>query len=170
MTAYTANLTITANTAWSTWYEFSDRACNDTATVYRWYVATFFSEAASRRYQWIGEMLGCIIALAVLYVQRWAEAEGQSCLPADHFPGVGNMVEADPFSPAVNPAYAAVAATIAESVATLVVPVSRSVEKMTLAQLRKMAIAHNRGLAKDDPRRIANAARLTKAQALAVLG
>lgn len=107
MTAsYAANLTITANTAWSTWYAFSDRACNDTATAYRWYVATFFSEAANRRYQWVGEMLGCVIALAILYTQQWAEAEVQSCLPAEPQP---EPTEADPFSPAVNQHYPAVA-------------------------------------------------------------
>jgi hypothetical protein len=127
-------------------------------------------------------------------VSAWAEVEVQSCLfvadedyeidfqqdydvpddiwnsDPDHFPGVGEMVEADPFSPTVNPAYATVPATIAAPVATLVVPVASPLESMTTAQLRKMAIAHNQGLAKDDPRRIHGAARLTKAQALAALG
>lgn len=81
--SYSNLLAITANSAWDTWHSYSSRACNDTATVYRWYVATFFSEAASRRYQWIGEMIGCGIALVVLPVQRWAESEVQSCLTTE---------------------------------------------------------------------------------------
>ena len=143
MTAsYTANLTITAQTAWDTWYAFSDRACNDTATAYRWYVATFFSEAANRRYQWIGQMIGSLVALAILHVQRWAEAEVQSCIAkppidADHIPDAGKMVEADPFGPTANPHYAhAMAATITVPMATLVVPVAKA-KTPTTAELRK---------------------------------
>jgi len=136
MTAYTANLTITANTAWGTWYEFSDRACHDTATVYRWYVATFFSAKAQARYQWIGEMLGCIIALAILYTQQWAEAEVQSCLPADHIAGVGNMVEADPFSPAENPHFEAAIRCFAEFTEATAQP-----RQYSIRELKQMASA-----------------------------
>jgi hypothetical protein len=128
---YAAQLFITANTAWSTWYEFSDRACHDTAKVYRWYVATFFSAKAQQRYQWIGEMLGCLIALAVLYTQRWAEAEVQSCIaqPAPQ------LVEADPFDQPQ--ALAAVAAAMAP-VATQTVKVSPAKRRITKTQrLRK---------------------------------
>jgi hypothetical protein len=140
MTAYTANLTITATTAWDTWYSYSERACNDTATVYRWYVATFFSAKAQALYQWIGEMLGCMIALAILYTQRWAEAEVQSCLAADHIPDAEKMVEADPFAPAVNQHYPAMAATIAPAVATLVVTVEAT-KPVTSAELRRQCQA-----------------------------
>ena len=137
MTAYTANLTVTATTAWDTWYSYSDRACNDTATVYRWYVATFFSPAASARYQWIGEMLGCMIALAILYTQRWADGEDANCLPTepDHIPDAGKMVEADPFSPTVND-YPVVPAAMAP-VATLVVKAEPAAQTVTSAELRR---------------------------------
>jgi hypothetical protein len=140
MTAYTANLTITATTAWDTWYRYSERACNDTAKVYRWYVATFFSAKAQARYEWIGNMIGTLAALAILYIlytQRWAEAEVQSCIQAnDHVPDAGEMV-ADPFAPEANPAYASVAATLAAPVATLVVPVANEYHGLTTVQLRK---------------------------------
>jgi hypothetical protein len=146
-------------------------------SVLAWDVAT--SDEARQTYRWVKEMgiaLGQLAFWSTVWawakVQQWAEAEVQSCLPTDpdHIPGVGEMVEADPFAPTENQHYPAMAATIAAPVATLVVPVSSPLESMTTAQLRKMAIAHNQGLAKDDPRRIHGAARLTKAQALAALG
>ena len=77
MTALTA---ITANTAWDTWYEYSDRACNDTAKVCRWYYNTFLGAEAQARYQWVGEMLGCCIALAYLYTKRWVDAQVEQSL------------------------------------------------------------------------------------------
>ena len=48
-------------------------------------------------------------------------------------------------------------------------PVAQPVAKPTLAQLRKRCIDHNKALPKGDPRRIARAARLTKAEALEAL-
>lgn len=99
MTALTA---ITANTAWDTWYEYSDRACHDTAKVWRWYVQAFFSPEANARYVWVGEMLGCCIALIILYTRRWVDAQVEQGLQQD-----------DPFNQpealaaiSVHPAYA----------------------------------------------------------------
>ena len=108
MTALTA---ITANTAWDTWYEYSDRACHDTAKVWRWYVQAFFSPEANARYQWVGELIGCCIALAYLYTKRWVDAQVEQGLQQpDHIADDSNMV--DPFSPAENPHYAEVLATL----------------------------------------------------------
>ena len=129
MTALTA---ITATTAWDTWYSFSDRACNDTAIVYRWYVQTFFSAQAQARYIWIGKMLGCLIALAILYLQQWAENHVQASLAPV---AVTEAVEVDPFSPDANPHHATVPAVMAAPVATLVIPVSPAT--LTSAELRK---------------------------------
>jgi hypothetical protein len=89
-------------------------------------------------------MLACGIALAILYTQRWAEAEVQSCLAteptADHIPDAGEMVP-DPFGPTANPHYApAMAATIAEPVAALVVPVAKA-KTPTTAELRRQCQA-----------------------------
>ena len=108
MTALTA---ITANTAWDTWYEYSDRACHDTAKVWRWYVQAFFSPEANARYVWAGELIGCCIALAYLYTKRWVDAQVEKGLRQDnHIVDDSNMV--DPFSPAENPHYADVLATL----------------------------------------------------------
>jgi len=135
MSAYTANLTITATTAWDTWYSYSNRACNDTAIVYRWYYQAFFSEAASRRYEWIGQMIACGIALVVLYTQRWADATVAECLPTEA------AVEADPFAPTVNPHYPDMAAIITAPVATLVVKVEAAPKPVTSAELRRQCQA-----------------------------
>ena len=115
--------------AWDIWYSYSDRACQDTATVYRWYYQLFFSEAASRRYEWIGQMIACGIALVVLYTQRWADATVAECLPTE------TAVEADPFAPTVNPHYPAMAATISQPVAVAVVKVEAP-KPVTSAELR----------------------------------
>ena len=57
-------------------------------------------------------MIACLGLLAYLYGKRlrgWVDAEVDGALPAaeaanaDHLPIVGNMVEADPFCPTVNP-------------------------------------------------------------------
>jgi len=124
--------------AWDTWYTFSERACSDTATVYRWYVVTFFSAKAQARYEWIGKMIGTLAALAILYTQRWAEAEVASCLPTkpDHIPDASKMVEADPFSPTVNEHYPTVPAAMAP-VATLVVKAEPAAQPVTSAELRR---------------------------------
>ena len=83
---------------------------------WEWYYGAFFSPAAKARYEWAGQMIACLGLLAYLYgkrlrgvVQGWVNAEVDGALPAaeaasaDHLPIVGNMVEADPFCPTVNP-------------------------------------------------------------------
>ena len=82
MTTYTASLTITARTAWVTWYDASAIACTVTATAWGWYIAAFFSPAAQRRYEWVGQMIACLGLLAYLYgkrlrgvVQGWVDAQ-----------------------------------------------------------------------------------------------
>ena len=129
---YTANLTITAQAAWATWYTFSDRACNDTAIVYRWYLQTFFSAQAQARYIWIGEMLGCLIALAILYLQQWAENQVQASRTADHVHDAGNMVEPNHF---VEPNKMVQPATMASPVAVRVIPIGGAT--VTSAELRR---------------------------------
>lgn len=77
------------------------------------------SEEARQTYRWVSQKtvaLGQLAFWSAVWawakVQRWAEAEVASCLPTDdHIPDAGEMVEADPFAPEANPAYAAVVAT-----------------------------------------------------------
>jgi hypothetical protein len=45
-----------------------------------WYYATFFSPQAQRRYEWLGQFLGCMIALAYMYTQRWVDNQVESAL------------------------------------------------------------------------------------------
>ena len=145
-------------------------------TAARWGVLGYdflTSDDAKVTYRWVGSMavaLGQLAFWSVVWAYaktaEWAEAEVQSCIPtepteapaADHIVDATEMVEADPFSPTVNPAYAAVAATI-----------PTNAKQPTTAELRKRCIAYNSTLPAGDPRRIAGAARLTKAQALAAL-
>lgn len=52
--------------AWECWLGASTLACQITGTAWSWYTQTFFSEAAQRRYQWIGQMIACLAMLAYL--------------------------------------------------------------------------------------------------------
>jgi hypothetical protein len=45
-----------------------------------WYYGTFFSPQAQRRYEWLGSFLGCMIALAYLYTQRWVDKQVEEAL------------------------------------------------------------------------------------------
>ena len=64
-----------ARTAWTTWYDASDRACQATATAWEWYTDTFFSDEATARYRGIGEGLGllmvCTVSLGVAARSAW---------------------------------------------------------------------------------------------------
>ena len=80
MTTYAAQLQITARTAWGTWYDASTLACQYTATAWGWYHRAFFSDRATARYQWAGQMLGCMMALVYLYVKRWADAQVEGAI------------------------------------------------------------------------------------------
>ena len=101
MTTYAAQLQITARTAWATWYECSALACQYTATAWGWYTGAFFSDRAMARYNWIGQMLGCALALVYLYAKRWADAQVEGALPTEAVEVEIELV--DPFSPEVNP-------------------------------------------------------------------
>jgi hypothetical protein len=45
-----------------------------------WYYGTFFSPQAQRRYEWLGSLLGCMVALAYLYTQRWVDKQVEEAL------------------------------------------------------------------------------------------
>ena len=59
----------TLRSAWDTWYECSDLACNYTAQVWYWYYATFLDPNAVACYEAIGCCIGflmvCIVALVM---------------------------------------------------------------------------------------------------------
>lgn len=71
-TATTATLTVTRHNgsavaaAWECWLGASTLACEVTGTAWNWYTSAFFSEAAMRRYQWLGQMIACLAMLAYL--------------------------------------------------------------------------------------------------------
>jgi hypothetical protein len=46
-----------------------------------WYYSTFFSSQAQRRYEWLGSLLGCMVALAYLYTHRWVDNQVESAIP-----------------------------------------------------------------------------------------
>jgi len=58
MTTYTAQLQITAQSAWETWYAASEIATEKTEAAIAWYCETFFSERAQTTYTTIGETIG----------------------------------------------------------------------------------------------------------------
>jgi len=133
---YAQSLHLTATTAWSTWYRCSEVATEYTAATWHWYTQTFFSDAALRRYEEIGRIIGFAMAVAVacgmtarIVAQDWVDrtvAEAQA--PA----------EADPFSPEVNP-LPAMPAVIAAPVVVARVTVDEVTDfaAMTSVQLRK---------------------------------
>ena len=146
---------------------------------WEWYTDTFFSAAAARRYEWIGQMLACLAMACYLAgkasrelvaqteLQHWVDAQVAEALPQpqrllapapEPVAPVAAEMTVDPFCPTVNP--------LPVMAATAPVP---ALDEMTLAQLRKRAIAHNASLPAGHPNRIARAARLTKAEALRAL-
>lgn len=46
-----------------------------------WYYGAFFSPQAQRRYEWLGSLLGCMVALAYLYTHRWVDNQVESAIP-----------------------------------------------------------------------------------------
>ena len=148
---------------------------------WEWYTESFFSAKAKARYEWVGQILACLAMtcyiagkasrelVAQTELQHWVDAQVAEALPqpqrllapapepVDPLPAevapVAAEMTVDPFCPTVNP------------LPVSVDPVPALAE-MTLAQLRKRAIAHNASLPKGHPNRIARAARLTKAEAL----
>ena len=117
----TTNLTITAQTAWDTWYGFSERACNDTAIVYRWYCQAFFSGAANQRYRNIGVVIGSLMVLSLIagklariYLQKWVDETVEQAL-------VTTEVEETP-------------------VATFLPPLTQRLESLKGPQLRRLCV------------------------------
>ena len=70
-------LTITAQSAWDSWYRFSDRACHYTAQTWEWYCQTFFSTEAMERYETIGDAIGllmvCTVSLSMAARVTWED-------------------------------------------------------------------------------------------------
>jgi len=141
-----------------------DTAIAATLTAARWGVMgwEFVTQpAAIKTYRWVGAMTVALAQLAfwsavwvMAQVKDWVDGEVAAALPqpVDHIVEANEMVEVDPFCPTVNP-----------------LPVAQPAAKPTLAQLRKRCIAHNKALPAGAPRRIARAARLTKAETLNTL-
>jgi hypothetical protein len=115
MTTYTAQLTVTARTAWETWYQASDVATRYTEAAIAWYVSTFFSEDAQKNYATIGEIIGDLMVLTVIagmmarrQVQPWIDAQVEGCIAKPEAPAKAQEdAPADPFCPTVNPHYPA---------------------------------------------------------------
>lgn len=117
-------------------------------TAARYAVLTYdvaTSDEAKATYKWVssmtvalGQMAFWSLVWAYAKISVWAEAEVQSCIQSeiDHVPDAGEMVEADPFSPDENPAYATVPAAMAP-VATLVVKAEPAAQPVTSAELRR---------------------------------
>lgn len=120
MTTYTAQLQITAQSAWETWYAASEIATEKTEAAIAWYCNTFFSEDAQATYTTVGEIIGDLMVLSIMLgmiarrrLQPWIDAqveqaltEGTEDAPADHIADTSKMV--NPFGPA-NRYYATVA-------------------------------------------------------------
>jgi hypothetical protein len=143
------------------WYQFSEVATAKTEATYHWYVNTFIGPEAVRRYEDIGTIIGVVMCYAIgagmLTRAAWEwfiaaqqlpaialeddlpslpeRLEVAACLPADHIPDAGKMVESDPFSPATNQHYPDMAATISQPVAVAVVKVEAP-KPVTSAELR----------------------------------
>lgn len=124
MSNYTAQLQITAQSAWETWYAASEIATEKTEAAITWYCNTFFSEEAQATYTTVGEIIGDLMVLSIMLgmiarrrLQPWIDEQVESCLaqpetegtedaPADHIADTSKMV--NPFGPA-NRYYATVA-------------------------------------------------------------
>ena len=70
-------LTSHAQSAWDSWYRFSDRACHYTAQTWEWYCSAFFSTEAMERYETIGDNLGllmvCTVSLGMAARVTWED-------------------------------------------------------------------------------------------------
>ena len=70
-------LIITAQSAWDSWYRFSDRACHYTAQTWTWYCRTFFSAKAMGQYESIGDAVGlmmvCTVSLGMAARVTWED-------------------------------------------------------------------------------------------------
>ena len=135
-----------------------------------WYTATFFSAAAARRYEWIGQMLACLAMACYLAgkasrelvaqteLQHWVDAQVSASLPAnDHIVGVNKMVESDPFCPTVNPLPVVVAPVPA---------MDDEAKKLEVSMLESLTIRQLKAAAKG---KVPGYGRMTKAQLIQAL-
>jgi hypothetical protein len=109
-----------------------------------WYTETFFSDDAQHVYTTLGEGLGHMMIATILVgriaqirYQKWVDATVAECLPTE---AVVEVAESDPFAPAENPYYPAMAQAISQPVATLVVKVEAP-KPVTSAELRRQCQA-----------------------------
>ena len=69
--------TFHAQSAWDSWYRFSDRACHYTAQTWEWYCSSFFSTEAMERYEAIGDAVGlmmvCTVSLGMAARVAWED-------------------------------------------------------------------------------------------------
>ena len=151
MTAYTANLTITANSAIDTAAICYRKARRDVRRIHGLLTHPRTVEAAKIAV-WclylgaivaftLGQTARILVDTGAKVIQRWAEAEVASCLPTEpnHIPDAGKMVD-DPFAPDENPAYATVPAAMAPA-ATLVVKAEPATQTVTTAHGKTPACA-----------------------------
>lgn len=87
MTTYTAQLQITAQSAWETWYAASEVATEKTEAAIAWYCETFFSEKAMATYTTIGKVIGHLMVATVIVgmmarrrLQPWIDAQVEQAL------------------------------------------------------------------------------------------
>ena len=55
------------NAAWECWLGASEIATQVASIAWSWYVQSFFSAEAQRRYVWIGQMIRCLALLVYWY-------------------------------------------------------------------------------------------------------
>jgi hypothetical protein len=147
---YVAQLTITANSAIDTaaiCYRKARRDCyrihgllTHPRTVQAAKIAVWCLYLGAVVAYALGQSARILVDAGAKAIQQWAEAEVAACLPTDHIPDAGKMVEADPFAPTVNPHYPAMAATITAPVAVAVVKVEAP-KPVTSAELRRQCQA-----------------------------
>ena len=104
---------------------------------WEWYTESFFSAKAKARYEWVGQILGCAIALMYFYAQHWVDAQVSASLPAEVDPVAAEMT-VDPFCPEVNPLPVVVAPAPALDDEAKKLEVSR-LESLTIRQLKAAA-------------------------------
>lgn len=117
-TATTATLTAATVTrhngstiaaAWECWLGASTLACQVTGTAWNCYVEAFFSQAAMRRYQWLGQMIACLGMLAYLagkLTRLHLDAFVESCQAQPEPVAEPAPVQPEPISEPVQPVLA----------------------------------------------------------------
>lgn len=99
-----------------------------------WYAEAFFSARAKARYEWMGQLLGCMMALAYLYPKGWVDA--QVAAAVEEAPDV-EIAPVIPLRPPVPAIAATSAAPVAVSVVKVEAPATELPWLMTSQELRK---------------------------------